>query len=59
MGQKYGIGKVWAEIVAIGDHATAEYGMKRHRASRGCMRGTPEQEGEGMAQRVFLSYRAK
>ena len=57
MGQKYDIGKVRAENVAIGDHATAEYGMKRHRASRGCMRGTPEQEGEGMAQRVFLSYR--
>ena len=27
MGQKYDIGKVWAENVAIGDHATAGYGM--------------------------------
>jgi hypothetical protein len=27
MGQKYNIGKVRAENVAIGDHATAEYGM--------------------------------
>ena len=38
MGSKYDIGKVRAENVAIGDHATAEYGMKRLRASRGCMR---------------------
>jgi hypothetical protein len=51
MGQKYDIGKVGAENVAIGDHATAEYGINSaHLEGWG---GMPVESSRG----IFLSYR--